>query len=111
MIRSGTGGYKFHILFVWPSPDNRLFGCLNFITVFTGQQNLTLNVVNDISRSSRFGRLYLDDEGDLILERDISLTGGVATEYIHECLLDWACMMDSVTKKLDKHAKTSMVMH
>ena len=111
MIRSGTGGYKFHILFVWPSADNRLFGCLNFITVFTGQQNLTLNVVNDISRSSRFGRLYLDDEGDLILERDISLTGGVATEYIHECLLDWACMMDSVTKKLDKHAKTSMVMH
>ncbi len=111
VIRSGTSGYKFHILFAWPGADSRLFGCLNFVTVFTGRQYLTLTAVNDISRSSRFGRLYLDDDGDLILERDVSLTGGVAANYLHECLLDWACMMESVTKKLDKFTKVPVVVH
>ncbi len=111
VIRSGTGGFKFHILFAWPGSDNRLFGCLNFVTVFSGRQHLTLTAVNDITRSSRFGRLYLDDEGDLILERDVSLTGGVSVAYLHECLLDWACMMESVTKKLDRLPKMPVVMH
>ncbi|MEI6985291.1 MAG: YbjN domain-containing protein [Rhodospirillaceae bacterium] len=101
VIRSGTGGYKFHVLFAWPTKDATSFGCLDFVTVFTSKQNLTLSVVNEISRSSRFCRLYLDDEGDLILERDVSVTGGATADYIHECLLDWACMMDSVVKKLD----------
>jgi len=111
VIRSGTGGYRFHILFAWPTGDSRLFGCLNFVTVFTGRQHLTLNTVNDISRTSRFGRLYLDDDGDLILERDVSLTGGVAATYLQECLLDWACMMESVARKLDQFAKVPVIIH
>ncbi|MEI8396430.1 MAG: YbjN domain-containing protein [Rhodospirillaceae bacterium] len=111
VVRSGAGGYKFHILFAWPAKDGRSYGCLNFVTVFTARHGLTLSVLNDISRSSRFSRLYLDDEGDLILERDVSLSGGVATEYVQECLLDWTCMMESVFKKVDKLTAPSVVMH
>ena len=102
VVRSGAGGFKFHILFAWPSKDSRFFGCLNFVTVFLGRPNLTLAVVNEISRTSRFSRLYLDEENDLILERDVALTGGVSAGYLQECLLDWTCMMESITKKLDR---------
>ena len=102
VVRSGAGGFKFHILFVWPSKEGRLYGCLNFVTVFVGRPNLSLSVVNEISRTSRFGRLYLDEENDLILERDIALTGGISAGHLQECLLDWTCMMDSITKKLDR---------
>ena len=111
VIRSGTGGYKFHILFAWPGSEGPVYGCLNFVTVFAARQALTLDAVNDISRSSRFSRLYLDDDGDLILERDVSLTGGVAAGFVQECLLDWACMMESVRKKLDKLMSPPVVMH
>ena len=102
VVRSGAGGFKFHILFAWPSKEGRLYGCLNFVTVFIGRPNLSLSVVNEISRTSRFGRLYLDEENDLILERDIALTGGISAGHLQECLLDWTCMMDSITKKLDR---------
>jgi len=115
VVRSGAGGFKFHILFAWPSKDGRLYGCLNFVTVFLGRPNLSHAVVNEISRTSRFSRLYLDDENDLILERDVALTGGVASGHIQECLLDWTCMMESVTKKLDRLVVTPeaapMVLH
>ncbi|MEI6559218.1 MAG: YbjN domain-containing protein [Rhodospirillaceae bacterium] len=102
VVRSGAGGFKFHILFAWPTRDSRYYGCLNFVTVFLGRPNLSLSVVNEVSRSSRFARLYLDEENDLIMERDIALTGGVSAAYLHECLLDWTCMMESVTKKLER---------
>jgi len=111
VIRSASGGFKFNILFAWPAKDGRLFGCLNYVTVFSCRSGLTLEVVNDISRSSRFSRLYLDDEADLILERDVSLTGGVSGDYLQECLLDWACMMESVLKKIDKLVAPPMVIH
>ena len=102
VIRTGAGGFKFHILFAWPAREGPFFGCLNFVTVFLGRPNLTLAVINEISRTSRFARLYLDEENDLILERDVALTGGVSAAYLQECLLDWSCMMDSVTKKLER---------
>lgn len=111
VIRAAAAGHKFHVLFAWPSDDGRLYGCLNFITVFAARPGLTLDAVNAISQGSRFGRLYLDDDGDLILERDISLTGGVAVGYLQECLLDWACMMESARKKLDKLASPPVVIH
>jgi hypothetical protein len=111
VVRTGAGGYKFHILFAWPAKDGRMFGCINFVTVFTARHGLTLAVVNEISRSSRFSRLYLDEDGDLILERDVSLSGGVTTDFIHECLLDWTCMMESVLKKVDKLVTPPLVMH
>ncbi len=102
VVRSGASGFKFHILFAWPSKDEHLFGCLNFVTVFVGRPNLTLSIVNEISKTSRFSRLYLDEENDLILERDVALTGGVSLAYLQECLLDWTFMMESTTKKLDR---------
>lgn len=115
VVRSGAGGFKFHILFAWPAKDGPLYGCLNFVTVFVARPGLSYPVINEISRSSRFARLYLDEENDLILERDIPLTGGVSIGHIQECLLDWICMMESVAKKLDRLVKepeaVPMVVH
>ena len=111
VIRTGAAGFKFHIRFTWPGPVERQFGCLNFITIFLARQALTLAIINEISQSSRFSRLYMDEEGDLILERDVSLAGGVSTDYVHECLLDWAGQMESVSRKMTKAITPPQVVH
>lgn len=48
--------------------------------------NTPLGKVNEWNRTRRFGRAYLDEEGDSHLESDLDLAGGVTSERIRDFL-------------------------
>ena len=53
---------------------------LNFYVGF-GNIKPTLEVINDWNRDKRFGRAYLDEVQDAVIEMDLDLVKGVTPEY------------------------------
>lgn len=54
------------------------------IQSYTGfkSKNATLHEVNEWNKKKRFSRAYLDNDGDLIIELDLDLSGGISKERI-----------------------------
>jgi len=57
---------------------------------FAMQQKPALEAVNTWNRTKRFGRAYIDDEGDPVLEGDLDLEGGISAGAIAEFLRTFA---------------------
>ncbi len=55
---------------------------LLFYAGWSTQQPVSLQAINAWNRDSRFGRAYLDSEGDPVIELDLLMTGGVTLETI-----------------------------
>jgi hypothetical protein len=49
--------------------------------------------VNEWNRKRRFGKVYLDDELDPILECDVSFAGGEAREQFTAALARWQSLL------------------
>jgi len=47
-------------------------------------------VINDWNRGARFGRAYVDDSGDPVVELDLLLAGGVTAQTIKEYITVFA---------------------
>jgi hypothetical protein len=53
---------------------------------FAMQQKPELPLINGWNKTKRFGRAYIDDEGDPVLESDLDLEGGVSAGAVAEFL-------------------------
>lgn len=61
---------------------------------FAFEPRPTLVAVNRFNRAHRYGRVYLDEEGDPILESDLGLDGGVTGSSIKEWAGTFAMLLD-----------------
>ncbi|MBW1878403.1 MAG: YbjN domain-containing protein [Deltaproteobacteria bacterium] len=57
---------------------------LQLYTGFAMQEKPALSVVNGWNKTKRFGRAYIDDEADPVLESDLDLEGGVSAGAVAE---------------------------
>jgi hypothetical protein len=60
------------------------YGSLLFYAAWAVDTPVSLAAVNGWNSRSRFGRAYVDDEGDPAIELDLLLTGGVTAETLKE---------------------------
>ena len=49
--------------------------------------------INEWNKTKRFGKAYLDDENDPILEMDVNLKGGVSTKNLDDTFDWWATVL------------------
>jgi hypothetical protein len=49
--------------------------------------------VNKFNRERRFGRAYIDKDGDPVIEMDVDLDGGVARDHIVESIATWRAIV------------------
>ena len=56
---------------------------------FIYEQDMEPAIANQWNLDNRYGRAYIDEEGDPILERDISLTGGISEANLKEQFRIW----------------------
>ncbi len=75
MITSGVGGTTFQIFF-YNCTDNRECATVQFHSGYALDETISLERINEWNSSERFGRAYLDDEDDPILEMDVDLDDG-----------------------------------
>lgn len=58
-------------------------GCSNIqYATFFGKQTVSADFINGFNRDKRWGKLYIDSDGDLAMTMDIPLYGGVTPAYI-----------------------------
>jgi len=61
-----------------------LYASLLFYTGWITEVDVTLAMINDWNSGSRFGRAYMDDSGDPVIELDLLMVGGVTADTIRE---------------------------
>jgi len=75
------------ILITIISYDEVMPGCYGSLLFYTGwatEVDISLTMINDWNSSSRFGRAYIDDSGDPVIELDLLMAGGVTADTIRE---------------------------
>lgn len=99
MIRADGKGYKFTVFF---------YGCtashdcttLGLYSGWTGS-SADVNKVNEWNRENRFGRAYIDKEGDPVIEMDIDLDdGGMSRPLFEDHIEFWMSLMSHFAKHI-----------
>lgn len=99
VITSKHEGSVFKILF-YNCTDNTNCATVQFHSGYELDGKIALDRINAWNRSQRFGRAYLDDEGDPIVEMDLDLDdGGVSKALFADNFEFWI----SVLNQFEKH--------
>jgi hypothetical protein len=75
MITSATNGTTFQVFF-YNCTDHRDCATVQFHSGYDLETAPSLTEINQYNQSQRFGRAFLDKEGDPILEMDVDLDDG-----------------------------------
>lgn len=70
-------------------------GCqsIQYRTLFRRHERFTLAFVNAWNYEKRFAKTYLDRDGDLVLEWDVDLDGGVSVGFVAESVATFQTML------------------
>ena len=94
-----TNGYKFLIL---PQDcDEARINCrsVQFYIAFNPRQSPSLEAMNAYARDNRWGRIYLDRDGDPALEFDLDLErGGMSEDLFLDNLAYWEAAIQAYAK-------------
>ncbi|WP_168201712.1 YbjN domain-containing protein [Phreatobacter aquaticus] len=90
-IRTQIGGRRVTVFF-YACNDG---GCqsIQYRAVFQRNDRYTLAYVNAWNYEKRFAKTYLDNDGDLVLEWDVDLDGGVSVPFISESVQTFQTML------------------
>ena len=100
MIVGRIDGTRYAILF---------YGCHNasnctsiqLLASWTNQTDVTIADVNEWNLSRNFGRAYLDDQGDPVLDYVINLDGGVTSRNLDDSFDWWRVILGDFVAMLD----------
>jgi hypothetical protein len=99
VITSKHEGSVFKILF-YNCTDNKDCATVQFHSGYELTSGIALDKINAWNRTQRFGRAYLDGEGDPIIEMDLDLDdGGVSKALFADNFEFWI----SVLNQFEKH--------
>ncbi|RNF35634.1 YbjN domain-containing protein [Paracoccus methylarcula] len=74
--------------------DDGLCRSLQFVAGFDDPGSRSLALVNDWNREYRFGKAYLDSEGDPVIEMDINLAeDGIGRRNFNDILDGWTILL------------------
>lgn len=93
-------GVKYQIYF---------YGCTNgekcssvqFRAGFTQNTKQTIVRMNEWNTTKRFGKAYLDKDGDAIIEMNVSLKGGVCSDNFDETVSWWSTVLREFLTYID----------
>ena len=93
-IESAMSGYTYIILPFGCDDAGKDCKSVQFYVAFVPANKPTLQEMNKYAAENRFGRVYLDDEGDPIIEMDIDLeAGGMSRALFLDNLAYWDSIM------------------
>ncbi|SDG54420.1 YbjN domain-containing protein [Roseospirillum parvum] len=102
-IQSSTGGLNFVVHFYECQPDGAepVCGSLSVGAVFEGAVNHGVDSMNHWNALNRFGKAYRADNGDLWVEMDIALEGGISEANLRDWLAWWEAVLGKFARHID----------
>ena len=61
-------------------------------------QKASPDVINDWNQTTRFGKGYLDEDGDTVVEMDVNLEGGVTVDNLSSTMGVWQIILNRFTE-------------
>ncbi|HEX8468049.1 MAG TPA: YbjN domain-containing protein [Allosphingosinicella sp.] len=100
MIASAANGHPFRVIF-YGCKANKDCATITFAAGYDKKSETSLASINEWNRKNRFGRAYLDDEGDPLLSMDIDLDdGGVSPALFTDNLEFWTAVSGAFQKHI-----------
>jgi hypothetical protein len=97
-IDSGSSGTRFTVFF-YGCTDHKDCTAIQFYAGYNLDTAPSLDVVNAWNQERRFGRAYIDKEGDPVIEMDVDLDdGGMSPALFTDNVEYWAAVMSSFEK-------------
>ena len=98
-ITAQANGYKFLVLPLGCDDNKSNCRSVQFFISFNPQSSPSLEAMNNYARENRWGRIYLDKDGDPALEFDLDLErGGMSEELFLDNLAYWEATIDAYAK-------------
>lgn len=73
---------------------------LQFWVGFSNKQGISANRINDFNKQYKWCRAYLDDDGDAVLESDLSFTGGVTKDGLYSFVNTFGKLVEAFSEHL-----------
>lgn len=102
LIVGRMNGFRYKVFF-FGCDDGKDCKSIQFWTFTKAPQN-ALEAVNKWNREYRFGRGYLDKEGDITIEMDVNLWGGVTPKNLDDSFDYWRLVMEEADKVFEDPA-------
>jgi hypothetical protein len=100
MITSGVSGTAFQVFF-YNCTAHKDCATVQFHSGYSLTAKPTADLMNQWNKSQRFGRAYLDGEGDPILEMDVDLDdGGLSPALFIDNIEFWASILGNFEKHI-----------
>jgi Putative bacterial sensory transduction regulator len=94
-IRITGEGYDYSIFTYGCDDDDRNCKSVQFYAAFNPKVNPTLEAMNSYARDNRWGRIYLDKDGDPAIEFDVDLEqGGMSEALFLDNVAYWEAIID-----------------
>ena len=101
MISSAASGVPFDVIFYdCNQSEPKRCESLMISAGFDFEGSVELSVANDWNLNNRFGRAYVDEEGDPILELDYEMLGGVTPTNIQQTFKYWEASLGDFSGKI-----------
>ena len=92
-------GYKFMVLPYGCDDAKRNCKSLQFFIAFNPESSPSLEAINAYARENRWGRVYLDKDGDPALEFDLDLEkGGMSEDLFLDNVTYWEAIVQAYAK-------------
>ena len=100
LITSGANGTAFQVFF-YNCTNHKACATVQFNVGYDLDKPIALAAINEWNSSQRFGRAYLDKEGDPILQMDVDLDdGGLSQALFADNLEFWTSVLGAFEKHI-----------
>jgi hypothetical protein len=105
VFASGETPWLIHL--PWRAGQHNLFAGLHFYRLIPRPAIVDADVVNRLNGGLLFGKVVVDEDGDLALTLDVRIDGGVTTEWLARVVAQWREVVTDVETRL-RVAKESL---
>lgn len=95
---SGRTDGKAYELFFYGCSENKNCKSVQFWAYW--DKEASLDALNNWNKQIRYGKVYLDDEQDIVLEFDVNLVNGVDVRTMEDNVDLWVTLLGRVQKEL-----------
>lgn len=82
-------------IYFYGCTENKACDSIQFSTGWARQNKIPMSEINEWNAKKRFGKAYLDNEGDPRLEMDVNLDEGVSRLNLEDTMDYWSKLLDA----------------